>query len=189
MTARMLVPTSIGLLLAFALIGQAAPDPEQPVSLLQFEASIRQYVQLHRRIEQQLPPFRAHSDAQDIIESSHAMAAALRTARANAREGEIFTREVAALLRTRVCDALAARGFVPEQMVASTLDEADENAALPVVNGRFPLRRGAAMWPCILDALPGLPHELQYRFVGHDLVLVDTHANLVVDILRNAVRC
>ncbi len=44
------------------------------------------------------------------------------------------------------------------------------------------------MWPCVLDALPRLPHELQYRFVGRDLVLVDTHADLVVDILRNAVR-
>jgi hypothetical protein len=188
MTGRTLVSTAIGFLLAFAVIGQAAPDAAQPVSLLQFKASIHQYVQLHRRIEQQLPPFRAHSDAQDIIESSNAMAAALQTARANAREGDIFTREVAALLRTRVSDSLAARGFLPEEMVAATLEEADENAALPVVNGRFPWRRGAAMWPCVLDALPRLPHELQYRFVGRDLVLVDTDADLVVDILRNAVR-
>ena len=43
------------------------------------------------------------------------------------------------------------------------------------------------MWSSVLAALPPLPHELQYRFVGRDLVLVDTHADLVVDILRNAV--
>jgi hypothetical protein len=55
-------------------------------------------------------------------------------------------------------------------------------------NGRFPWRRGAAMWPCVLDALPQLPYELQYRLIGRDLVLVDTHADLVVDILRNIVR-
>jgi hypothetical protein len=30
---------------------------------------------------------------------------------------------------------------------------------------------------------PALPPELAYRFVGRDLVLVDVHANLVVDIL------
>ena len=188
MTGRTLVSTALGFLLAFAVVGQAAPDPTQPVPLLRFKASIHQYVQLHRRIEQQLPPFRAHTDAQDMMESSNAMAAALQTARTDAREGDIFTREVTALLRTRVSDSLAARGFLPEEMVASTLEEADDNAALPVVNGRFPWRRGAAMWPCVLDALPRLPHELQYRFVGRDLVLVDTDADLVVDILRNAVR-
>ncbi len=188
MTGRTLIPTAIGYLLALAVVGQAAPDSAQPLSLLQFRASIHQYVQLHRRIEQQLPPFRAHSDMQDIIEASTAMAAALQTARADAREGDIFTREVAAVLRTRVADALAASGFLPEEMVAATREEADEEAPLPVVNGHFPWRRGAAMWPCVLDALPRLPHELQYRFVGRDLVLVDTHADLVVDILRSAVR-
>lgn len=186
MTVRQLIPTA-GFLLAFASLGVAAPADAQPAPLQQFKASIRQYVQLHRQIERQLPPFRAHSDAEDVIESSNAMASALQTARAGVREGNLFTPEVAALLRTRVSDALAARGFLPEEMVAATLEEADEDAAFPAVNGRFPWRRGAAMWPCVLDALPALPHELQYRFVGRDLVLIDTHADLVIDILRNAV--
>jgi hypothetical protein len=44
------------------------------------------------------------------------------------------------------------------------------------------------MWPFLLEALPHLPHELQYRMIGRDLVLVDTHADLVVDIMRNAIR-
>ncbi|HKY19889.1 MAG TPA: hypothetical protein VJM31_01605 [Vicinamibacterales bacterium] len=188
MTGRLIVSTTAGCLLAFAAIGMAAPDEAQPASLLQFKEAIHQYVQLHRRIERQLPPFRPHSDTENIIESSNAMAGALHTARVNAREGDIFTPEMAALLRTRVSDALAARGFTAESMVAAMLEEADTDAPLPLVNGRFPWRRGAAMWPCVLDALPKLPDELQYRFVGRDLVLVDTHADLVVDILRNAVR-
>jgi hypothetical protein len=175
-------------LLAFALVGKAAPDEAQPASLMKFKEAIHEYVQLHRQIELQLPPFLPHNDAQDVIESSSAMASAMRVARANAREGDIFTLELAALLRTRVSDALAANGFLPEEMVAATLEEADEAAALPVVNGRFPWKRGAAMWPCVLNALPRLPHELQYRFIGRDLVLLDTHAELIVDILRDAVR-
>ena len=187
MTLRALISTA-GLLLTFTGLEVAAHHDAQSATLQQFKASIRQYVQLHRQIERQLPPFRAHSDAVDIIESSSAMASALQTARAGAREGDLFTPEVAALLRMRVAEALTARGFLPEEMVAATLEEADEDAALPVVNGRFAWRRGAAMWPCVIDALPGLPPELQYRFVGRDLVLVDTHADLVVDILRNAVR-
>ena len=36
---------------------------------------------------------------------------------------------------------------------------------------------------CIAAALPSLPEELEYRSAGTVLVLVDTHANLVVDVL------
>jgi hypothetical protein len=42
------------------------------------------------------------------------------------------------------------------------------------------------MPPTMFMALPELPDELQYRFVGRDLVLIDLHANLVVDVLREA---
>ena len=38
----------------------------------------------------------------------------------------------------------------------------------------------------VIDVLPPLPDELQYRLVGGHLVLVDIHAGLVVDILRHA---
>jgi hypothetical protein len=37
-----------------------------------------------------------------------------------------------------------------------------------------------------LDVLPELPEELEYRFAGRDLVLIDIHAELVVDVLRRA---
>ena len=42
------------------------------------------------------------------------------------------------------------------------------------------------MPPDILHVLPPLPDELQYRLVDRDLVLIDMHADLVVDILPGA---
>ena len=39
---------------------------------------------------------------------------------------------------------------------------------------------------CVLRELPLVPHELQFRFVEHDLVLIDIGASLVVDVLPNA---
>jgi hypothetical protein len=36
---------------------------------------------------------------------------------------------------------------------------------------------------CIVSALPELPDELEYRSAGTVLLLVDHHANLVVDVL------
>jgi hypothetical protein len=187
MTGRF-VSTATGFLVAFAVVGMAARPAGEPASLIAFNASVAQYVQLHRQIERQLPPLGAGSGAQDIAENANAMASALQTARSRAREGSIFTPAIGTLLRSRISDALAAGGFLPDEMIAATLEEADEQAAAPSVNGRFPWKRGAAMWPCVIAALPPLPEELQYRFVGRDLVLVDMHADLVVDILRNAVR-
>lgn len=166
----------------------AAVVQTAPPALEQFKAAVRQYAQVHRAVERQLPRLHRANDAQDIIEHANAMASALQTARAGAREGDIFTPAVGALLSARISDTLVARGFLPEEVIAASLEEADDEAPMPVVNGRFPWKRGAEMWPCIIGALPGLPEELQYRIVGRDLVLVDIHADLVVDILRNAVR-
>ena len=189
MTGKTLASTAVGFLIVFAVAGPAAETLDaRQATLQQFTTSIQQYVQLHRQIERQLPPLRARSDAQEIAESSNAMASALQTVRAGVREGNIFTASIGALLRSRIAEALDARGFTAQQVIAASLEETDEEAPLPVVNGRFPWGRGAEMWPCVLNALPELPDELQYRIVGGDLVLIDVHANLVVDILRNAVQ-
>jgi hypothetical protein len=37
-----------------------------------------------------------------------------------------------------------------------------------------------------LAALPKLPKELEYRFLGRDLVLWDLHAGLIVDFIPRA---
>lgn len=53
-------------------------------------------------------------------------------------------------------------------------------------NGRYDWGLGAWMWPALLKALPPLPRELEYRLVGNQLVLIDLHADLVVDTLDHA---
>jgi hypothetical protein len=40
--------------------------------------------------------------------------------------------------------------------------------------------------PQLLQTLPGVPAELQYRIIGRDLVLWDHHADLIVDFLPGA---
>lgn len=187
MTRRSLILTFGAAAMTFAVVSAAVVQTAPP-ALEQFKAAVRQYAQVHRAVERQLPRLQATSDAQDVVEHVNAMASALQAARPNAREGDIFTPAVSALLRARISETLVARGFLPEEVIAASLEEADDEAPLPMVNGRFPWKRGAAMWPCIIGALPALPEELQYRIVGRDLVLVAIHADLVVDILRNAVR-
>lgn len=158
------------------------------VALRNFTSAIDSYVRLHRRLEATLPPMRLTERVQDIFEASDTMAAAIRRARPDAREGDIFDSAAGAFIRTRIAETLAARRVRPEDVIAVNLEEADEHAPQPVVNGRFPWMRAAGVSPCLLQVLPSLPEELEYRMVGSDVVLVDVHANLVVDILRHAVQ-
>ena len=44
------------------------------------------------------------------------------------------------------------------------------------------------MPPNLLAALPDLPEDLEYRIVNRDLILHDIDANIVVDVIDNAVR-
>jgi hypothetical protein len=39
---------------------------------------------------------------------------------------------------------------------------------------------------CVLRVLPRLPEELEYRQTGVVIILLDTHANMVVDVLHGA---
>ena len=41
--------------------------------------------------------------------------------------------------------------------------------------------------PTLLVNLPQLPPGLEYRVVGHHLVLMDSKANLIVDYIPNAI--
>ena len=149
MTGRF-VSTATGFLVAFAVVGMAARDAGEPASLIQFNATVAQYVQLHRQIERQLPPLGAGSGAQDIAEHANAMASALQTARSGAREGDIFTPAIGALLRTRISVALAAGGFFPDEVIAATLEEADDQAAATFGERTLSMETRGRMWPCVI---------------------------------------
>jgi hypothetical protein len=57
------------------------------------------------------------------------------------------------------------------------------------VNAKYPPNAPlSTMPPTVLLNLPKLPQGLEYRFVGKHLILFDSKANLIVDILRNAIR-
>ena len=39
----------------------------------------------------------------------------------------------------------------------------------------------------LLQALPPTPRDIEYRLIDHDLVLLDIHANLIVDVLPDVI--
>jgi len=149
-----------------------------------FARGVREYIDLRRRLEPSLPPLRP-SGAEELTHAVSALSKAIQTARETAHAGDIFSEEAGEFFRHRIAQVLAA-GRSANDLLAERDDEPSFGVGPVVVNGRFPNGRGNAVWPAMLSALPALPPELQYRFVDRDLVLIDIDANLVVDVLPDA---
>jgi hypothetical protein len=71
-------------------------------------------------------------------------------------------------------------------MMATILDDNPGPIQL-MVNGRYPDEVPlSTVPPQVLSSLPKLPEELEYRFVGERLVLLDVHAHTIADYMDNA---
>jgi hypothetical protein len=69
-------------------------------------------------------------------------------------------------------------------------DEGEGSGVVPElkVNATYPSSAPVStVPPSVLMALPQLPKEVEYRFIGRDLILRDTRANVIVDFIKNAV--
>jgi hypothetical protein len=65
----------------------------------------------------------------------------------------------------------------------------DENpGSLKVmINARYPDSVPlSTMPPQVLEGLPRLPEELEYRFLGDRLILMDVHSHTIVDVIDKA---
>jgi hypothetical protein len=149
----------------------------------QFTARVQAYMEFRSDFTDMVPPLRVTPDAAVLEAASDGLAGALRAARPHARQGDIFTAEIAAAFRDRIADALWRHRYPAPELLADIEREAPQPSTHFAVNDRFEWSYGAMMPGCLLGALPALPTELQYRFVGVDLVLVDIEARLVVDVL------
>lgn len=163
----------------------AATVTEAPV-LETFNQRLDAYMRVHNEVERKLSLQWSFDDAEDMFEAIEAMQDGIRAARPDAQRGAIFTADVGALIRTRLEARLAVCHQTVEDLLAFINEEREPGAPKPSIHKPFPWELGSAMVPTILAALPVLPGELEYRFADRDLVLIDIHADLVVDILVNA---
>ena len=150
-----------------------------------FDARVTAYLAIHRELRRETratPPFE-RSDA--WLASRTRLRDAIRRARVDAREGDVFA-PVAGALRRDLWLTLMERGIDPHDLIAEMLADTERGAQPPVVNEPFSWANGNVMPAVLIAALPELPDALQYRLVGADLVLIDIDASLVVDVLRRA---
>ena len=181
------------LLLAFVAPGFGGQAPvsqagdEQARVFKSFTARVQQYVKLQKDVEATLPALNPTNEVALIAEHQHALARKIAQARSGAREGDVFTREVTQQFRRIIrgefqgADARDARRTIRP-------DDASKFIVRLHVNDIYPENTELTTTPPgLLSKLPQLPPELAYRIVGRDLMLKDTKAGLIVDLITNAI--
>ena len=158
-------------------------DGTDATAIAEFTRDVHAYANIHGIVAASMPSEKMYTDPEQLQRHIDRLADALRTERAAARIGDVFKPAIASLFKRRLAHEIrrsALRGgtLEPEQ---PALDESRLQ-----VNDAFPWIAQPAVSPAILAALTPLPLGLEYRFIDRDLVLVDVGANLVVDILENA---
>ena len=179
-------------LLTLALIGvagaTAAQNPPQvsldAAAIADFQKRAKEYAELHEKLEQTLTPLPDTPTPEQVAEHQRSLERLLLRARADAKAGDIFSPPIRAYFRRQIARVL--EGPAGQAVLESILDE-DTRAVRPRINSRYPPNIPVSnVPPQILLVLPRLPEELEYRFIGERLVLLDVHSFTIVDYIDRA---
>jgi hypothetical protein len=167
------------ILAASALFAQTPSTP-----LANFEERVAAYMKIHKSAESDMGRPSPTSSVQQLDAKKTSLADGILGQRSGAAQGNIFTAPIAAEFRKIIAMNLSHR---PTRIKESLRSGEQVNAKVRV-NGPYP--EGVPLEttpPTLLASFPKLPPELDYRFVGSTLVLRDVTANLVIDLMPNAI--
>ena len=170
------------------VMAQAKPpvNPDAQV-LVDFTARIDKYVEIRKKADDSAPPLKKTDDPAAIKAAQQALGERVGAARAGVKQGDIFTPEISALFR---------RVIHPETKDPDTkalLKEKKDQpkpGAVPLwkIGMPYPEKEPlATMPPDVLERLPKLPADIEYRFVGKHLILRDVRANTIIDYAPNVI--
>lgn len=171
--------------------GAAQPAPATPdfrvqiwgVATADFDARMLDYAVLRDDLQRGLTPLRVTDDPRDILRAEHALARRIRAARSEAHGGEIFTADISSAFKQALI-------LVTSSAICASISDDNPGDFPYSINETYSKRRPlSTVPPAILSLLPRLPADVQYRFVGNQLILHDTRANVILDRIRQAIRC
>jgi hypothetical protein len=171
-------------------IGAAAQGPAlvnpDAAAINDFNRRVADYVKLHKTAQSEIHRLKPTNSPAAIQEHEHRLAHRIREARRGVLQGNIFAPAIAAEFRRLI--GIAMQGPEAARIRASLRSAAPVHIGPIHVNRTYPAELPLqSSPPSLLLNLPPLPPELDYRFVGRDLILRDTEANLVVDFIPNAI--
>ncbi|PYR59251.1 MAG: hypothetical protein DMF91_15270 [Acidobacteria bacterium] len=167
------------------VVGPLSPADAQALATM--NDRLKQYVELHIKLEEKLPKLPKDATPQQIDKNQRALEKLVREARTTAKPGDIFTPEARPVIKRLLATVFG--GPDGKQLKASIMDENPvEPATIKLtVNARYPdVVPLTSVPPQVLQTLPKLTEDLEYRFVGDWLILLDTHAHVVADYIDDA---
>lgn len=151
--------------------------------LAEFGTRVREYFELRGELEKALPALTVTDDPTEIRRTVHALANRIRAARAEAQQGDIFTPTISVEFQKILDLEMNADTW------AAIMDD-NPGEASNQINSTYPEGKPlSTVPPNILAVLPALPDDIQYRFLGRHLILLDTRANVILDRIPYAIQC
>jgi hypothetical protein len=150
-----------------------------------FDKRVDDYVNLRKRVQAGLTTQKSGSSAADIKRYQQSLAQNIRAERSQAKTGDVFTPPASQLFRQLIATPLQSK---QGSKIQASLRHGEPVRGLTLeVNQEYPQTWALQSTPpTLLLDLPKLPAELEYRIVGRELILLDTAANLVIDLLPDA---
>lgn len=154
-------------------------------TLLEFTRRVDEYVALHKKLEDTLPPLPTQTTPAHVDAHQRALSRLIQEARQTAKQGDLFTPAMQRLVRDILRPVF--RGADGEQIKKEILDNEYTGSVTLAVNGRYPDEVPiSTVPPQVLAELPKLPEELEYRFIQTNLILFDPHAHVIADFVERA---
>jgi hypothetical protein len=164
------------------VVGPLTPADAQALATM--NDRLKEYVELHTKLERSLPNLAKEATPEQIDKNQRALEALVRKARAQAKPGDIFTPQSQPIIKRLLATVFG--GPDGKQLKASIMDENPVDVKI-TVNGRYPDAVPlSTVPPQVLQTLPKLTEDLEYRFINDTLIILDTHAHVIADFIDNA---
>ena len=172
------------------VVSDGAQHADRPLpdgaAVADFDRRVKAYAALRDELEQGAAKLDETAKPDELVAAERALAARIQQTRATAKHGDIFTPAIQARFRQLLNPEM--QGVRGRNTRGIIQDEGPERDAVSFeVNRAYPKQQPLGSVPAnILEALPPLPENIEYRFVDKHLILRDARANLIIDYLPNA---
>lgn len=175
------------------------PPPAKPArqdrmdqeEIEEFLEEVEEYLEQRRAAREEVPKLKEQATPEEVTAYAKVLADNIRLRRKGAKQGDVFRPKLAAAFKRIFARELAKSGHDRKVVLTEGNPTGDEERFTPpkvLVNGQYiPAAPLSTVPPTLLLALPTLPEQVEYRFVGRSLILRDAVANVIIDFIPNAV--
>jgi hypothetical protein len=160
-----------------------AGTAELSEGLKTFQKQLDAYLKLRSDLSRKLAPLSSTPSATELTSTQTDLAVALQAARKGARQGDLVNPAAAAHIIRIVTADFQRRSAAAER---AELQEVPR-AGRPTINRTYPADAALpTVPPLLLSDLPRLPDNLQYRFFGRHIVILDADVQIIIDYVPDA---